>query len=229
MSVVDDERLATVASPASLDQLWIKLVVDQMLLSSDSLFQLSSETIDASLQAFDLTILLAWCCFSAGVLCTKAIDVASILAMDQVEKILVIEALALAGLVADDSIVVQVDVHILATCVLKNVDGFCAATLFCFTHNCVDPFVVLLKCYCMLVCSKAQLKMDKASCVGQALEARSLWVVMICSLCRMQVCFADAGFSLITHLLCGLDGVRTVACQAIDAALQASHHVDCCF
>lgn len=101
--------------------------VDQMLLSSDSLFQLSSETIDPSLQAIDVTILLAWCCFSASILCTKAIDVALVLALDQIEKILVVELFALAGLVAYDSVVVQVDVHIFTICVLKNVEYFCFA------------------------------------------------------------------------------------------------------
>ena len=109
-----------------------------MLLSSDRVVQLSSETIDPGLQAIDVTILLAGCCFSAHVSFSEQIDVAVVLAHDQVVKILVIKALAFAGLVADDSIVVQVDLHIVQVLVLECVKLFCFSVLF---HNCDYPFV----------------------------------------------------------------------------------------
>ena len=73
-----------------------------------------------------------WSSLSAHILCTKAIDVAFVLTLDQIEKIFVIEALALAGLVAYDLVVVQVDVHILTICVTEDVEYFCFARFFCF-------------------------------------------------------------------------------------------------
>ena len=91
---------------------------------------LFEQSIDARLQLLLATLALAWSGLSAHILCAEAIDVALVLAMDQIEQILVIEALALAGLVADDSIVVQIDAHVLAVRVLKSVEDFCFARFF---------------------------------------------------------------------------------------------------
>ena len=114
-------------SPASQDQFWIKLAVDQMFLSSDRLVQLSSETIDPGLQAIDVTILPAGCCFSAGVSVTEQIDVVLIFVLDQTGQVLVVEALALACHHAGDFVIVKIDLHLDAGLVQQGVKLFCFA------------------------------------------------------------------------------------------------------
>lgn len=64
-----------------------------------------------------LTLVLAGAGLSAHICVPEGVDVACILALDQVVKILVIEALALAGLGTGDSIVVQIDAHLFAVSV----------------------------------------------------------------------------------------------------------------
>tara|TARA_A100001011_G_scaffold326646_1_gene350305 strand:+ start:271 stop:591 length:321 start_codon:yes stop_codon:yes gene_type:complete len=104
-----------------------KLVVDQSLLSGDGVIQLSSETIDPGLQAIDLTILLAGCCFSAGVSVTEQIDVVLIFVLNQTSQVLVIEALAIAGDYTGDFVVVQIDLNLVACFVQEGVKMFCFA------------------------------------------------------------------------------------------------------
>jgi hypothetical protein len=94
------------------------LVNNQLVSCGFELSNLVVQTIDAFLKLLGASLVLAGSGLSASILGSEAIDVAFVLATDQIEQVLVIEALAFAGLVADDSIVVQVDVDILAVRVL---------------------------------------------------------------------------------------------------------------
>ena len=73
--------------------------------------------IDPGLNLLHLTLVPARSGLSAHICVSESVNVAGVLALDQVVKILVIEALALAGHGAGDSIVVQVDVDLAAVLV----------------------------------------------------------------------------------------------------------------
>ena len=124
----------------SQDQLWIKSAVD----TSQTFGQAGepgSGSINLSLQLSHLTLLFAGSSLSAHVSFSEQIDVAVVLGHDHVVKILVIEALALAGLVAYHLVVVQVDLHIIQVLVFESVILFCFAGIF---HNCVlYPWLVI--------------------------------------------------------------------------------------
>ena len=77
-----------------------------------------------------------WSCLSAHICVAKDVYVALILVIDQLGQILVIEALAVAGLVADDSVVVQIDADQLLVLVEQLVHVFRFARFFRFVcHN----------------------------------------------------------------------------------------------
>mgnify|MGYP003325500434 FL=1 len=116
------------------DQLWIKLCVRKSDGAAFDLCQLTfqiaelhRQLLDASDQMILSTLVLAWSGLSAHVSFSEQIDVAVVLAHDHVVKILVIEALALAGGVACHLVVVQVDLHIIQVLVLECVKLFCFA------------------------------------------------------------------------------------------------------
>ena len=118
-----------------------KLIGCQLLTCGFELSDLTHQTIDARGELFDLTLVLG-CGFSAHVSFSEQIDVTIVFTNDQIMKILVIEALAFVGLVADDSIVVQVDLNIVQVLVFQNVKYSCFAVFLCFAHNCYFPPVV---------------------------------------------------------------------------------------
>ena len=110
----------------SQDQLWIKSTVDTSQTFGQAC-EPSSGSINLSLQLLHLTLLFAGSSLSAHVSFSEQIDVAVVLALDQVVKILVIEALALAGHGACHLVVVQIDLHIIQVLVLEGVKLFCFA------------------------------------------------------------------------------------------------------
>jgi hypothetical protein len=92
-------------------------------------------SVDALLQLCYLTS-LSTITRSAGVCFSESVDVTIVLANDQVEQILVIEAFAFMSLVADDSVVVQIYMHIVQVLVFQSVElfGF-AASFRLFFHD----------------------------------------------------------------------------------------------
>jgi len=100
------------------------------------------QTIDACLKLSGASFVLAGGGLSAHISFSEQIDVTIVFANDQIMKILVIEALAFVGLVADDSIVVQVDLNIIQVLVFQSVKYSCFAGFVCFAHNCYFPPVV---------------------------------------------------------------------------------------
>ena len=112
------------------------LVNNQLVSHRFELSDLVVQTIDTLLKLLGASLVLAGSGLSANILGSEAIDVAFVLATDQIEQVLVIEALAFAGLVADDSIVVQIDLNIIQVLVFQSVEHFCFARFFrLFFHN----------------------------------------------------------------------------------------------
>ena len=88
--------------------------VSQLSFEVADLFEV---TINPVLDLLHLTLVTARSGLSAHICVSEGVNVTCILAEDQVVKILVIEALALAGHSACDFVVVQIDVDLLAAVV----------------------------------------------------------------------------------------------------------------
>ena len=72
----------------------------------------------------DSSLVGARSCLSTNISFSEQIDVVVVLALDQAGQISMIEAFAFASLVANDSIVVQVDLDIIQVLVFESVELF---------------------------------------------------------------------------------------------------------
>ena len=109
------------------------------------LFELSDQIVragDAIVNVVQLALsLINTLGLSTSISFTKRVDVAGVLADDQVVQVLVIESFATAGHSAGHFVVVQVDAHLTAVTIQQSVILFCFAGIF---HNCVlYPWLVI--------------------------------------------------------------------------------------
>ena len=94
--------------------------VCELILLGDQTVQLTVQTIDTCLNVTGSS--LPGGGLHCDILRTKAIDVALVLATDQIVQIHMMEHATLVSDVADAAIVVQVDTHVSAMCVKKRVE-----------------------------------------------------------------------------------------------------------